>query len=271
MLKLAHIINPVVVSENSDLFIAQPITFETMKTAQKWAQDAADVRLYSAQYPEDIVMVPEGFIKTPDLEHSILDLGDFTRQRKLPLIKDILDRLYEATNADYLIYTNVDIALMPHFYLAIQQLIDLGYDAFSINRRIIDRKYQQVSEISLMYGEVGKPHGGHDCFIFKRELYPNFYLANICVGIQFIGLSLVLNCLSNSSKFRIFEDLHLTFHIGEDKRWKNDIINDYRLHNAQERQKIISYFSPSNQLLKNDLIPKIKQTVMNVLDKYKNN
>ena len=31
MLKITHIINPVKVNESSDLFVAQPITFESMK------------------------------------------------------------------------------------------------------------------------------------------------------------------------------------------------------------------------------------------------
>ena len=35
--------------------------------------------------------------------------GDFQKEIKLPLIHDILERLYNASDADYLIYTNVDI------------------------------------------------------------------------------------------------------------------------------------------------------------------
>ena len=34
-LKLAHIVNPVVVSQSSDLFVAQPITFQTMIEARR--------------------------------------------------------------------------------------------------------------------------------------------------------------------------------------------------------------------------------------------
>ena len=38
MRKIAHIINPVVVSKSSDLYKAQPITFETMKLAKNYAR-----------------------------------------------------------------------------------------------------------------------------------------------------------------------------------------------------------------------------------------
>lgn len=37
-IKIAHIINPVIVKESSDLYIAQPITFATMKTTQQQAE-----------------------------------------------------------------------------------------------------------------------------------------------------------------------------------------------------------------------------------------
>ncbi|MGB3508584.1 MAG: FkbM family methyltransferase [Microcoleaceae cyanobacterium] len=74
VLNLAHIINPVVVGESSDLFVAQPITFETMKNAQNYAMGKVNVTLYSAQYPEDKSMVSDAFVKTPDLKTSVLDI-----------------------------------------------------------------------------------------------------------------------------------------------------------------------------------------------------
>jgi len=88
MRKIAHIINPVIVKESSDLFIAQPITFETMRIAQEFARGHVDVALYSAQYPEDRPIIPEWFQMTPDLDRSILNIGSFHAKRKLPLVKD---------------------------------------------------------------------------------------------------------------------------------------------------------------------------------------
>lgn len=105
MHKLAHIINPVIIAQDSDLYTAQPITFETMRTARENAQGVVDVELYSAQFPEDRPLVPQCFGFTPDLKRSVLDLATFKQQRKLPLLQDILDRLYSATNAEYLIYS----------------------------------------------------------------------------------------------------------------------------------------------------------------------
>ena len=253
--KLAHIINPVLVNKSSDLHIAQPITFATMKTAQQQAQGKVDVTLYTAQYPEDHAIIPEGFTKTPDLDRSILDIGKFQLPRKLPLIKDILDRLYKvAPEADYFIYTNADIALQPHFYTEVAKLIEKKYDAFIINRRTIPDHYKNVSEIPQMYAEKGEPHPGQDCFVFKRSLYEKFYLENHVIGVGFCFRSMLLNCLCHAEKFQEFRDLHLTFHIGNQEMWKDSKLQDYFHHNKNEAQKIFDYYLHQNLLPNHPLI-----------------
>ncbi|NJL21246.1 MAG: hypothetical protein HC895_11150 [Leptolyngbyaceae cyanobacterium SM1_3_5] len=213
MIQLAHIINPVIVPPSSDLYIAQPITFETMRIARAFAADRASVSLFSAQYLEDRSIVPDDFQQTPNLDRSVQDLGLFQKPRKLPLIVDILDRLYAATEADYLIYTNVDIALMPSFYLAVQGAIEQGYDALAINRRTISKTYSSLSEIPLMFAEVGTPQGGHDCFVFRRDVYPKYRLGNTCIGAAKIGKVMLLNLMIHGQKFFEFRDWHTTFSI----------------------------------------------------------
>lgn len=240
MLKIAHIINPVKVKKPVDLYWAQPVTFETMKIAKEFARDAADVTLLTAQFPGDADFVPGFFIKTKHLKRSVLDLGEFYKKRKLPLFKDILDRLYSASQADYLIYSNCDIGLMPYFYAAVAQIIKKGYDAFVINRRTIPADYTKVEDIPFMYCEAGESHKGYDCFVFKRELYPQFELGNVCVGIQGMGRLLVWNFVSAAKKFKEFKNSHLTFHIGNDRVWLKEEYADYKLHNRQEVQSALT-------------------------------
>jgi hypothetical protein len=104
LLTIAHIVNPVRVPAESDLHVAQPITFETMRRARAHARNDAAVTLVAAQYVEDHESVPHDFVKARDLDRSVLDLGRFERPRKLPLLKDILDRLAEASgDTDYLV------------------------------------------------------------------------------------------------------------------------------------------------------------------------
>ncbi|MFQ5632930.1 MAG: hypothetical protein ACE5I1_29525, partial [bacterium] len=193
MRKIAHLVNPVLVRETSDLHLAQPVTIETMRVAREFARGKVEVELLTAQYPEDRPLVPEDFLATPDLDRSVLDVGTFKKARKLPLIADILDRLYEATDAEYLVYTNVDISLQPHFYMTVDSMIENGLDAIVINRRTIPGTYRRVAEIPLMYAEVGKKHEGHDCFIFRRDVYPRFQLGKVCIGAPMIGRVLLWN------------------------------------------------------------------------------
>lgn len=240
MRKIAHIINPVKAAKTSDLFVAQPVTFETMRAAREFARGKVAVELYTAQYPEDRPFVPEGFTPTRDLDRSVMDLGSFREKRKLPLIKDILDRLYEAVDAEYMIYTNVDIALMPHFYLAVDKFIDEGHDAFVINRRTISGRRKLVKDIPLMYAELGKPHPGHDCFVFRRDAYGKFKLGLPCVGVSLVGRVLIMNLFCHSKRFREFSGEHLTFHIGDDRSWMSARLSDYAEHNRKEALAVLA-------------------------------
>lgn len=249
MRKISHIINPFTVGPSSSHFVAQQITFETMKIAKEFAHGQVDVMLYYTKFYDESTCIPDGFVKTPDLTRSILDIATFKEKRKLPLIKDILDRLYENTDAEYLIYTNVDIALMPHFYVSVNQLIEQGDDAFTINRRTIPEIFNRLQDIPLMYSQIGKVHSGSDCFVFKRNCYPDFFLGTACIGTGRIGKILLANVVCHAKKSKNFKDLHLTFHIGEDMIWKNDSFADYIHHNENELYKVLSHYKDQQVLL----------------------
>lgn len=213
MIRLAHIINPVKAAEGSELAIVQPITFESMRFARACAADL-DVNLFSTSYPEDHDIIPDYFKKAQNLDRSVRDIAAFTKKKKLPFIKDILDRLYRATDAEWLIYTNADIALMPQFYKAAAQFIRDGHDAILINRRRISRRYHLPSELPIMYSDLGASHPGYDCFIFHRDLLPRFILDDICIGVPFIEVSLLHNIITAAANLKHVDDMHLTFHIG---------------------------------------------------------
>ena len=68
-LTIAHVVNPVAVPPSSDLHVAQPITFETMKGAREAAGPDLEISFFSAQFPEDRVIVPSEFEMTEDLEN----------------------------------------------------------------------------------------------------------------------------------------------------------------------------------------------------------
>lgn len=233
-IKIAHIINPVKVGLESDLYVAQPITFETMKVAKDFSGALTDVLLLSCQYAEDNSYVPDCFLKTKNLERSVLDIGNFVVKRKFPILEDILKRAYEECDCDYIIYTNVDIAVMPFFYNTVRTIIDKGYDAFVINKRIIPSIYSKIEELSMMYAEFGMPHPGFDCFVFKKELFPKFNIGDVCIGIPNVDYAFIANLVAFSEKFGLFEDLHVTFHIGDERSTNVNKYKDYHNHNWRE-------------------------------------
>jgi hypothetical protein len=236
--KIAHIVHPVIIGHASDLVVAQPITFETMRIAQDFAQkdEAADVKLVAVQYhDEERMSLPECFIRVPDLIRSVADIKTFKKSLKLALIKDILDALFDAArDADYMIFTNVDIALQPYFYHTVSKIIDHGYDAFVINRRTISDRYSSIDEIPLMYAQIGESHVGYDCFVFKREFYPLFKLGSVCIGTAWVGRTLLANLVACADKFKEFNNEHLTFHIGDSMPWRRNEFCDYFQENRKE-------------------------------------
>jgi len=241
--RIAHIVHPVVVAPASDLVVAQPVTFATMDHAREFARGAVAVELFAVQYhDEERLPLPGAFRRTPDLTRSVLDIGKFRKSRKLALIKDILDALYAASAAEYLIYTNVDIALQPYFYATAAALIARGHDAFIVNRRTIRDLYRDPADIPLMYAELGEPHRGWDCFVFDRRLYPRFMLGTACIGTDWIGRMMIANLAALAKKFHVFKDLHATFHIGNEKAWSSGDVRDYAEHNKNECRRTLGEF-----------------------------
>jgi hypothetical protein len=210
-----------------------------MRVARRFASDDVDVTLLCCHYPEDAKMIPLNFSVTPKLDRSVLDLGSFSYPRKLPLLRDILQRLYEATDADVLIYSNVDIGLQPSFYSSVARLLAAGHDGFAVNRRTIFGHYNEPKDLPLAFAEAGEPHPGHDCFVFVRDLYPNFNVGNVCLGAAWVGRVLLWNLCVHAKHFYEFKKLHLTFHIGNDKAWKADHLSDYELHNRKEAAGVL--------------------------------
>lgn len=232
-IKFAHIVNPVIVPNGSDLYRAQPITFETMKTAKEFADiKGIEVEQYGACFQEDQPLIPNHMRQTQLLDRSILDYGEFSKQKKLPMLQDILQRVYEESDAEYIIYTNVDIALMPHFYLTAEKIMNEGYDVVNIFRRTLDDHYHGIDEIPDMYADLGGDHPGTDCFIIKRDLIPKLDLQNVVIGAQFVAFSLRVNLHLFANKIKEFNRLHMTFHIGDDRVWEG--LDDFSTYNANE-------------------------------------
>lgn len=239
MRKIVHLVNPVAVDESSDLFAAQPVTFAALADAQRWgAAHGMEVHLCAVGFAEDAAMVPAGFQRLPDLTRSVLDVGTFRRARRLPLLADLIARAVEAADefgAETIVYTNVDIAPMPDFYVVVDALLGQGFEAFTVTRRTLKKDWPGgVRDLPLMRAQVGEAHPGRDCFVFGREAARRYQLGLACIGASAVGKVLAANLMCHASRYEDFKDLHLTFHLGEDRAWQAAELDDYLAHNRRE-------------------------------------
>ncbi len=250
-MRIAHIICPLVDTDNSDLKLIHDITFESMKVAKELAKGVVEVDQFSAVFPEDELNQSLNFSKVIYLNHSSLDIDGFQFGMKLALIGETLDKLYENTNAEYLIYTDIRIALQPKFYLQIRKIIENGNDAFVVSNRLISKKYNSFDQFPLMLKARGKKQQEYDCFVYKRVHYKKFILGNSCIGHRWVSQLIIANLMAFADNFSYFENLNITFKLsGVGENWSNaNVVEDNRL-NEMELLIVLSHLL-NNYLVNN--------------------
>lgn len=196
--------------------MAQPVTLASIEAARSYAKSHIEVELLAVCFEEDADVVNDNTFRKSILRHSLQTLLNNTGVKKLPFIKEILDTAYQSGDAGFVIFTNMDIALMPYFYLTVKEYVKEGHDAIVVNRRGISSSLNSSSELYKMYAELGDPHPGYDCFVIKRELLPKFVLGNICTGVAFLEVALMHNIIAFSNNPLYLTHHHLTFHIGRE-------------------------------------------------------
>ena len=263
-IRIAHLINPVKVNEDRDLHFQQPFTFDSMEYAREFAEDyGMEIDHYACFYPEDEEIIPDGFRKLPVLEQSTE--GKFNIDRKLPYFKEMIDKLYEASDADYFIQTNADIGLMPHFYHLVMDMIE-NVESFCINKRIVPENIRK-SGLPAIWSSIGLSHAGCDCFVFPRKLYPKFDMGEICMGTPWSETVLITNLVAYSKNFIVFKNAHATFHLGDRRIWLGHEYNDYRIHNTNEFARVLIEYKRAKKKLRRKVFN--HETIVHQLAKLK--
>jgi len=239
---IAHLVNPVRSPQAPELAETQALTFESMRRAAAQAEHVARIDLLTAQYPEDHEIIPAFFTRTPDLERCVADVHHFSVHRKLPLLADLLERLYRGSSARYLVYTNLDIILHPAFYETVASRLGAGLDALIINRRRVPAHYRSVEDLNEIHRLRGAPHPGFDCFVFDRALFPRFCLGQVCVGIPFVEMMLSQNLFCHARRCALFDRDVLTYHVGMEIFKKRD--PEYLAFNRAEFWRVIRGLLP---------------------------
>lgn len=243
-MKIAHVINIFGAKQGSDSDRVREITLETMRRASIAASGAVEVELISAQYAEDRQAVPDFVHKTGNLTRSIQDDVECDDKRKLPYIHEIIEKACETSDAEFIVYTNLDISLYPSFYLFLEKQIASGIDALAINRAQIPRHIGKKDTLhdrsieELYHIRNRSPHHGIDCVMFRREAFRDFRKADICIGYPPVGQYLLENVEKTARQFKWFPDAQETFHIGidadETSPWKKLQGNSIWIRNTEE-------------------------------------
>jgi len=243
-IRLAHVINIFGAPADSEARRIQDITLESLKRAKEAAGERIEVELLSAQFTEDRSFVPSHLMATADLDRSVQDVLECDDKRRLPFIHDIVQRAWASSDAEFLIYSNMDIGVYPTFYRFIANAVRDGIDALAINRAQIPR-FSHGRDL-LMECELDHfltirnrvPHHGIDCVMFRRDTFPAWKPADICIGYPPIGQYLLENAESNAKRFVWFRDVFQTFHIGIDSEetspWKKLQGNSIWVRNFEE-------------------------------------
>ena len=202
---------------------------KSMSNARKLATGTVEVELVTIKHKQENVKIPTEFKIASDIEkyawEYIPALKDILPHRPLPRLVDIIAGLNISSDAEYFIYTNLDIGLYPNFYIQIKEMLDMGYDALCINRIDLPKKFKDVTldvnAIDLILKVNGKRHPGIDCFVFKKDIVPSLNLGNVYVGFPPVGMVLKTQIETNSKNFYWVKDQVLTYHLGYDKPWAN--------------------------------------------------
>ncbi len=212
-MKIIHLINPFASAANSENDITQKLTFASVEAAKAAFSRKGAVEVYFTKFENEQIDTPADFLSAPLLRQSVKDKPEFSTLKQLPFIAELFS-IFNTLEADYFIYTNIDIALKPEFYNFVFDEIKKGYDTLIINRRRIPYKPYTAADLPLLYKLKGKTHPGFDCFVFKSGMQKRFEMEDICVGIPFVEATVAHNlfCFANNPK--LFPNEDVTFHLG---------------------------------------------------------
>jgi hypothetical protein len=230
-----HVLNPFAARPGSGHDLAQSVTFASMRRAVAEARsEGIEVDTLAVVFPSDERAVQSPARSVPVLRRTVQDVTPLHPVRPLPLLRDILQAAYDAGRSEFLVYTNVDISLQPHFYTSVCEMIrERGDDPFVINRRTISEAGADPDRLEPLYAQTGAIHHGHDCFVFRRDWIPKMELGRVCTGAKHFDDLLVANLgVLSGDRLRIERHLHLTFHLGDDRAWATQL--DYENYNLRE-------------------------------------
>lgn len=238
-MRLRHVIPTVGPSAPDRLVAAQLRTLDSIERALRLADGRVEVDVVAARFPDEPPPERPWLRDAPVLRTSSADLGEFRVARRLPLLREVLSALGEGSDHEAFIYTNIDIHLQPAFYEIVADIVDAGYDAFTINRRSVAASFG-ADRPALTAAGVGAAHPGSDCFVMTPALASTVDVGDVLLGVRSVGRTLLEDLAPRARRFRRFADLHATFHVGDDRPWDSEELEDYAQFNLDQRLAAVS-------------------------------
>eukprot|EP00011_Vannellida_sp_DIVA3-517-6-12_P000842 CAMPEP_0114613148 /NCGR_PEP_ID=MMETSP0168-20121206/4983_1 /TAXON_ID=95228 ORGANISM="Vannella sp., Strain DIVA3 517/6/12" /NCGR_SAMPLE_ID=MMETSP0168 /ASSEMBLY_ACC=CAM_ASM_000044 /LENGTH=908 /DNA_ID=CAMNT_0001824145 /DNA_START=21 /DNA_END=2744 /DNA_ORIENTATION=+ len=217
--EIVHVLNPYVPRRGGHSEIELTVVQRAIERAYNYAWERGiRVKVLAAVFEEDeaIVEYPYQHTTRPLVRHFLDHLG-----RKLPLTGDIFDRAYEdAGQADYFLFTNADIACLPHFYELVWQKYSMPNRTVSLLREQLDLddiNLEAPIDVDGLYtaaATIGLEHPGDDAVIIPMEWLPRIHYDMVYAAYPPVACTFItqLKQFGPISKVRA----RITFHLGID-------------------------------------------------------
>ena len=110
MKKVAHIINPFSCDANSFSAKYQQLTIKSIENAYHFTNEKSRIELMAVCYQDEKISLPSIFKLAPSLTKSVQDEEGFSSKKRMPILKDIFQFLSQNSDADYFIFSNIEIS-----------------------------------------------------------------------------------------------------------------------------------------------------------------
>jgi hypothetical protein len=241
-ISFTHVLNPFPSKAGSEHATASRVTWQSLRVAHaRAAQQGIAVTFRAVILPGDEAAIEPPISETAYLMRTVQDVAKLAPRRLLPLIADILNIGSEAASTSHLIFSNMDIAVQPDFYMSLRDTIagQVGPNTpFTVARTNIDAALAD-SPLETMYAATGPLGQGYDCFVIPLGMVRALDLGECCIGAPHFDNLLVMELdVLAPDGVKTMSDVHLTFHLGNDIAWAAMI--DYVEHNLAQCLQAIS-------------------------------
>ena len=187
------------------------LTFAIPNAPESWEIEVLSI----GSCPEWLSVLPQAFSANPQ------DKLVLNREGVRPKLSTFLHG--ELPIADLVVFSNADIIFAPGFYREIAHKIDCGYLAGSVNRRtVMNVSLDDPNAVTAtINAEETLPHPGSDCFFFPGALLPRLDFGGILLGVPPVGRAILSYLAMAEPSFRVFQEEHVTFHIGDARVWQS--------------------------------------------------